>query len=232
MSEMQEPEAEVPPLRSGPILLDGRPTRSPAVIVLSDESTAVWLVDLAGEPCGAWVWPALDSATARRVLSLVDRRALIAIDAANTLESVRAITAAGKLQLADETLSSRMCSIPELLAETGQARSDIEEAVKQEARAGKKKLAPMQWDRPVPTEPTSDLTALMTQSGIATVEDPRVAGPLDVARLTRWAIRLWTDTEGKRARRSYLRQRFGLAQPLPAVWTKAITGAYDTPFEL
>lgn len=232
MGEVQPSSAaEIDSLVSGPILLDGRRTRAPAVIAVREDSVAVWLVDLAGAPCGAWVWTRLDNLMARRVLAVLDRRALIAVDPIESVASVCATAELASVRITEESLFDRICSIPELLMETSAARAKIEAAVKDEADVHGKKLAPMKWSRPVPSEVSNDVTSLLAQSGVAQLADSREALPLQISRLARWAIGLWTDTESKRVRRSYLRLRFGPSRPLPATWRRAVTRAYELPYE-
>lgn len=54
MTETQDYAEEATLVPSGPILLDGLPTRAPVVLTLRSGEAALWLVDLVGQPCGAW----------------------------------------------------------------------------------------------------------------------------------------------------------------------------------
>src|SRR5680860_680664 len=77
-----------PKVSSGPILLNGLPTRRPAVLDERDGLVVVWQVNLTGNPSGAWVLPYEGAGTARSLLAMLDRRALIAVDSAVQLDRI------------------------------------------------------------------------------------------------------------------------------------------------
>lgn len=216
---------------SGPILLDGMPTRAPVVVTLRGDHAALWLVDLAGAPCGAWALPAATPGDAHKILSMCDRRALIAVDVEGATDAVLGLAKTAGVDIARSILDARICSIPGLLTETADARNAHGRAVRDIETQSKKRLAPLVWDRPIP-DAVHTTHELMAAAGIRPMGSPETADALALAHLARWAIRLWVNTETIRARRSYLREQFGPAQSLPKSWRKAITGAFAEPFSM
>jgi hypothetical protein len=126
-------------------------------------------------------------------------------------------------------LEQRLCSISELLDDVAVVRRESVAAVRAEEDRGRKKLAPLQWKGTLPEGRDLTLDELRSFAGIVKADKPLVGEALDIARVTRWAIDLWTETEGARVRRPYLRRELGVAQPLPPSWRRAITLAYESP---
>lgn len=232
MSIMEEstPEDSLPP--AGPSIIDGQPTRAPVVIEQHDDEVAIWLVDLAGNPCGAWVFPYEGPGTARRMLSICDRRGLITLDPDRTVGLMLKWAKDGDVSIERKVLESRLCLLSSLVEETRAARAKYVDAVRElEVRNGKR-LAPLVWKRltPEPVPQTLDEWAAASELRMdvqSVAEEVR-----QVAGLARYALGLWIDTEARRMRRKYLRDDFGPGQPLPQAWREAVVSAYQSPFDV
>lgn len=223
-------DTELPP--SGPVVVDGSPTRAPVVAILGGDQAALWLVDLTGAPCGAWVLPAHGAEAARAILSICDRRGLVTVDPGAPVDMIQGLAKIAGVDVDQSTIEGRLCSIPTLLQETAEARAAHSDAVRDLRRRDGKKLAPLVWDRSVPDPVPSSLDELAAAAGIQPIKDDGISAARQVASLTRWGITLWADTEGKRARRRYLRSQFGPTQPLPPSWRQAVKRAYAEPFRI
>jgi hypothetical protein len=128
MTEVRDQEeAALDSLPSGPILLDGKPTRAPAILTLSDDGAALWLIDLTGEPCGAWTSTPLDDDGARRFLAVLEGRALVSIEQKRLLSALEAVTERVRARVSREVIEQRLCSISELLADLAAVRTESTE---------------------------------------------------------------------------------------------------------
>lgn len=201
------------------------------VVTADGDEVSLWLVDLAGDPCGAWVVLASTPEDARRILSLCDRRALITVEPGTDIDMMLRLAKTSQVDISRSALEARICSIPEALAATASARCLHTEAVHAVEQRERKTLAPLRWERPVPNPVPNSVEHLAKAAAIRTMSDGASAA-LTVSRLARWSIRLWTDTEGVRARRKHLRAQFGPTQSLPKPWREAVKAAYQTPFAL
>ena len=228
VTETQDDTEEATLLPSGPILLDGLPTRAPVVLTLRAGEAALWMVDLAGQPCGAWLLPASTKEEARTILGICAGRAFVAVRPENPIDHILELAETAGVDIARSTLEARLCSIDELLRETTAARAMYTQAVRDVQDRDGKKPSPLSWPRPVPAEPDS-VQRLMEVVGVRVQGDRGTELALQIAYLARWAIRLWVETEGIRSRRRYLRDLFGPSQPLPPSWRDAITEAFRQP---
>lgn len=226
-----EPESDGPVARApGPSTLDGLPVRALAIVTESRGEVIVWQVNMAGSPSGAWVHSADDPATPLRVLWQCDRRALLSPGGNAVVELVAQLAKAAKADVAQSTLEARLCTVPDLLEATAEARATYEMLLRKDAEAHERRYAPLEWGTPVPCPIPNHQEALTAAASIRTFEDPTVGDALNLAYLTKWAIGLWRDTERTRSRRRNLRERYGPQQPLPADWRTRITSAYSEPF--
>lgn len=226
-----DPEAFL--IASGPTKVDGSPVRAPVVVTEQGDMVAVWQIDLLGTPCGAWVMPFEGESTARRLLAQCDRRGLITVDPAEPVELLGRWAREAGIQLDREVLTARVCTLPTLLEQTNEARTVWAAAIAEAEQRHNKRLAPLEWTRPVPDPIPTTVAELERASSVRVTSGDSDGRPaLLVARLAQWAIQLWVDTEAKRARRPYLRQPFGPTQPLPSSWRAALKNAYQSPFQL
>lgn len=233
MSIIEDLAAEISLPPAGPSIIDGQPTRAPVVIAQHDDEVAIWQVDLAGNPCGAWVFPYEGPDTARRLLSICDRRGLITVDPDRTLALMLKWAKDGDVPIDREALQSRLCLLSSLVDETTAARNQYVAAVRElEGRVGKR-LAPLVWKRPVPEPVPRTLDEWAAASGLMRMSVQSVAEEVrQVAGVARYALGLWMDTEARRVRRKYLRDDFGPSQPLPQAWRKAAVSAYQSPLDV
>lgn len=215
----------------GPSTLDGLPVRALAIVTESNDDVIVWQVNMGGSPCGAWVHSAGDPTMPLRVLWQCDRRALVSPGGAAVIELLARIAKSAKVDVARSTLEERLCTVPDLLKATADARATYEARLREDAETSGRRYAPLEWDAPVPNPIPDHQVALAEAASIRAFDDPTVGEALNLAYLTKWAIGLWRDTERTRSRRRNLRNRYGPQQPLPACWRRRITSAYREPFD-
>ena len=233
MTILEDSTTEVGLPLVGPSIIDGQPTRAPVIVAQQGDQVAIWQVDLAGNPCGAWVLPCDGVDAARRLLSICDRRGLITIDPERTLGPLLRWAKAGGISIDREALESRLCLLSSLVEETRDVRATYIAAVRELEVRGGKRLSPLVWERPVPEPVPQTLDQWASASQLPRVDVQSVGEEaLQVARLARYALGLWIDTEGRRSRRKYLRDEFGQSQPLSSSWRQAVVSAYGSPFDL
>ena len=233
MTNLEDSAAEISLPIAGPSIIDGQPTRAPVILAQHADQVAIWQVDLVGNPCGAWVLPCVGVDAARRLLSICDRRGLIAIEPQRTVDLMLTLAREGDISVDRESLESRVCRLSSLVEETRDARADYVAAVRELEVRGGKRLAPLVWERPIPDPVPQTLDQWASASQLPQV-DVRSVGEeaRGVASLARYALGLWIDTEGRRSRRKYLRDDFGPSQPLSKAWREAVVSAYGSPFDL
>lgn len=233
MTILEDSSTEVGVPLAGPSIIDGQPTRAPVIVAQQGDQVAIWQVDLAGNPCGAWVLPCDGVDAAVRLLSICDRRGLITIDPERIVGLLLSLAKVGGISIDRGALESRLCLLSSLVEETRDARAKYIAALRALELRGGKPLAPLVWERCIPEPVPQTLDQWASASQLPRV-DVQSAGEeaLQVARLARYALGLWTDTEGRRSRRKYLRDEFGPSQPLSSAWRQAVVGAYGSPFDL
>lgn len=229
MPEVNDAEAvsvedQVP--HTGPSLLQGRPVRAMAAVSLRDTELAIWLIGLTGEPCGAWILDATEEGAALTAMNILDRRALVERepgDAQGILEDL-----AQRIGIAAPTTTDRCASLTHLLEATEAARVAYQEFTAQPSATARSKRAALSWPTPLPkmlTETESSVRRAWSRAG-----DPPDAFRLAIS--ANRLMQLWAETESTRVRRTYLREEFGEAQPLPEGWRAAALAAFDEPFDL
>lgn len=177
----------------------------------------------------------LDSAISRRVLVLVERRAVVTATSTELgtilsfLLHLRPMAepfegARERGELSPRTVRMQIMATPitlrpaDLVQEVLERRRLLEAAVDAERRAGRK-VAALEWPRRIPLAIAPDPTALATSLGIgAPAASPAVSRALLLARLIRRLAELWTETEQLRLQRAYLMRQFGSVQALPPRW--------------
>lgn len=224
------------PTATSPTQIDGEPVRDPLVLTEQKGAVVVWQVDLLGHPVGGWEMRYEGTETAHTLLSLCDRRGLIAMSHTPLLTVLGEWADACGAKISVETLEARLCSIPLLLRESTAARSMYSEAVRELNQEHGKNRAALQWKRGIPDPVPETIDQLATSSGLHGPWEascsPGIGHALLLAGLTRWAIGLWIDTQSALRRRPYLREIFGPAQPVPPSWRAALSVAYRSPFDL
>lgn len=233
MSISDESTSEASCSPSGPSIIDGRPTRGPVVLAQDKDEVAVWQIDLAGNPCGAWVFSYDGLTTALRLLALCDRRGLVSVDPVEPIDLVLRWAKDAEVEINRETLESRLCLIGSFVAETTSARKDHTAAVQRVELTHGKRLAPLVWERAIP-DPVPETLDEWSTADVIPRMDADSAGDRarQIAALSRYLLFLWADTETRRSRRPYLREEFGPSQPLPQSWKQAVVRAHETPFDL
>lgn len=193
-------------------------------------AVAVWHLDPSGNPVGAWV-TVLDEvhdnpAAAARLYTLLACRSLLCwtLDEAHELRDKLTKWTGRVLPAGWE--ASTVC-FPDALAEIAQQRRLHAEAVEAYQKTTTSKIEPLAWRTDVPTD-ASSLQDLQTAARMARPVAPSEVAEraLLVARLTRWTVGLWRDTEVVRRRRKYLRQAFGPEAPLPPRWIGQLQAAH------
>lgn len=212
-----------------------------AVVVLGEgpddvKSLAVWQINPAGAPTGAWVLPHAEAfgsrEAARRVLSTVERRAITAPDPATVplvLERLTAAAGLGDGVWWGDQLFSAVAAFGEIV----ERRMVIESTV-EAAREASKTITAVEWERhfPADAEP-KDFDALQQLMRVATPPgSPVVAEALSVARVLRWLVAAWAETEQVKSRRNYVRAAHGAPEALPRSWLAAVQTASVTRLAL
>jgi hypothetical protein len=192
------------------------------------DAVAIWQVSPTGQPTGAWILATADGgdpAKAQRLLTVVERRSVFGWDAATAADALARIAAVAGVP-APVPRDGTAVYLPEVLAEIADHRRMHAAAVDEHQAAAKSKVAPLTYQRDVPTGAGSpaELVALagLGEPGTPSeVADRALLG----ARLLAWTSGLWQDTEQMRLRRRYLVERFGPASPLPPGWLARLRAA-------
>lgn len=192
-------------------------------------SLAIWHVSPAGEPTGAWIEPypvaRHDEVTARRLLSLIERRALVD-GSAPLSEVVDEIGSAAAIDVDSGWWTGHVVSTARFLDDVVERRELIEQVVTDAREAGRG-VAPVSWNRdireigPSPTPARlRDVAGLARPSGA-----PVVSEALAVVRSIEWLVGVWRETEQVKNRRVYVAEALGESEPLPPTWRSALLAA-------
>jgi hypothetical protein len=201
-----------------------------------EEALALWQVSPQGAPTGAWLVPTAEAftekETARRLLTLIERRG-IAMTAPHEVEqAVSQLTAAAAVDVASwwkGQLFSPVQAFREILGR----RREIDEAV-ETARATRQNVTSLDWTRDLPHDADPDTIEDLRRLA-AIQEGPGTeagAAAITVARVLRWLVRVWTETEQVKSRRSYVRDALGDPEALPPSWLAAVKTANTTVLPL
>ncbi|HEX5114198.1 MAG TPA: DUF6218 family protein [Pseudonocardiaceae bacterium] len=164
---------------------------------------------------------------ARLVLTLLERRAITgssleAVDNWLTLVSAAADTDDRGIQWKKNVFSP-----VEVFADVV-ARRRIHTATVRAEQERNKSVAALVWPHDLPDDVSvaADFAGLTGLARIAVPAGaPVVSDALTVARLLRWLVVVWTETEDVKGRRSYVRAEHGPAEPLPPTWLTAVRTA-------
>jgi hypothetical protein len=194
----------------------------------ADDEIAIWHVSPHGGPTGAWTYPQADvfgdAETARRVLTLLERRAITARDPEDVSAVLTRLTEAAGLDLgpwwADQVFSP-LDSFRETVARRHELVATVEAARREAAN-----IAPLTWIRDFDTMP-ADFEGLRRLSSLRAAVGPTVvkAAALTASRLLRWQVGLWLETEQVKGRRRYVRAAHGDPEALPPSWLAAVLTA-------
>ncbi|RSD12033.1 DUF6218 family protein [Amycolatopsis eburnea] len=194
------------------------------------EVLATWHVSPGGDPTGAWLVPVAEAFTApdaaRRLLSLIERRAIAAVHPEEVQDWLKRLTAAADSGIEDGWWQRQLFSPVEAFREAAQRRLRYDRTV-EAARRESKTITPLQWthDLPLDTE-IEDFASLQRVARISPAPGtPVVSEVLSVARTLRWLVSVWAETEQVKGRRNYVQAEHGDAEPLPPRWLAAVQAA-------
>lgn len=191
------------------------------------ESVATWHVSPAGDPTGAWIYPAGDvfgsRTAARRVLSFVERRAIAAVHPQRLQEWLDRLTATAKVDVEGGWWKRQLFSPVDAFRETTRRRQQYVVTV-EAARENSKTITPLEWTHDLPDDAEiEDFASLQRIAGISSAPGtPVVSEILPIARTLRWLVSLWAETEQVKNRRRYVRAEHGDPGPLPPQWLAAV----------
>ena len=189
---------------------------------------AIWHVNPKGVPTGAWLVPVQEALTtkaaARKLLALVERRAITGCDPDAALEIVRDLVKVAELAEAGEWWTPAQLRPVDVFAQIVDRRAAYEKTVKLR-QAESKSITDLDWRRDFPSMP-ADFEALRALAEVARpVGTAVIAEALTVARVLRWLVRLWMETEQVKGRRKYVREQHGDPEALPPEWLATVRAA-------
>jgi hypothetical protein len=193
------------------------------------DALAISLVSPGGAPSGSWEYPQSEVFTsttvARHVLVLLERRAITAKNPDALDDVVGRITAAAGID-AEPWWMPHVFSSVQVFGEIIDRRKAYDESVKAMSASGKT-VAPLEWSRDLPAlSMPGNFEALRGESLLRTaVGTPVGSELLTVARVLRWLVKVWTETEQVKGRRSYVRTEYGDVEALPPTWLAAVQTA-------
>ncbi|GAB2781308.1 DUF6218 family protein [Amycolatopsis magusensis] len=198
---------------------------------------AVWQVSPLGAPTGAWVMPCEEAfgsvENARLLLSLIERRAIAAGDPAAMNHLLERWSAAADLVGEGAWWTAHLFSPVVAFTETVSRRRRYESTVAT-AKEAKKSITALEWAHELPEDTTVEsFSALRGTARISpAVGVPVVSEVLTTARVLRWLVEVWSDTEMVKNRREYVRAVHGATEPLPPEWLLAVQTAGKTRLPL
>lgn len=194
-----------------------------------DDAVAVWDLSTEGMRTGAWVKPAsaafTDADTARGILGLCARKALIAWNPGTAIETLRSLEEVAGVPRTD--WGACALAIPELLADIAEARAAYAERVAEE-KAGKKNIVDLEWatSLPDPVPDTPERLERFARLGDLSAPSPAATEALRTSRLAGWVVQRWRENAVVLGRRDYLRATFGGPTVLPPRWEARLADAY------
>ncbi|RLK55181.1 DUF6218 family protein [Actinokineospora cianjurensis] len=193
-----------------------------------DDSIAVWHLDTEGTRTGAWVNPAAvaltEPETARLVLSLCKRKAVLAWDLAEVVELLRELEQTAGV--ASTNWGDCGVTLPVLLSEVAGIRASYAKRVAEE-KASKKSIADLEWsiDLPDPLPATVEQLEHLARVGNLVAPTESATEALRISRLGGWIVQRWRETTVALGR-SYLRETFGQPTVLAPMWEARLADAY------
>jgi len=201
------------------------------------ESLAVWQISATGAPTGAWVVPCAETfgspVVARRLLSVIERRAVAVVQAELVESWLEQLTTAGGIEASVAWWKGQLFSPATAFAETVDRRRRYAATVSA-AREDGKSITALEWAHDLPDDtPVDDFAALQGIAGIRCAPgSPVVSDVLTVARTLRWLVSVWAETEQVKSRRRYVRAEHGDPDQLPPSWLRAVRTASATRLPL
>ncbi|MFT7837510.1 DUF6218 family protein [Saccharothrix sp. BKS2] len=193
-----------------------------------DDTIALWHLDTEGLRTGAWVKPAAvalaDAGTARSLLGLCERKALLAWGPTGAVTALRALEEVAGVAHTDRGACA--VTIPELLAEIAGIRAAFAKRVAEE-KAVKKSIVELEWaiDLPDPLPATVEQLERLTGFGELVAPTEAATEALRISRLGGWVVQRWRETAVALGR-AYLRATFGQPTVLAPRWESRLADAY------
>ncbi|SER66044.1 DUF6218 family protein [Actinokineospora terrae] len=193
-----------------------------------EESIAIWHLDTEGARTGAWVTPAAEAMTepetSLRMLSLCKRKAVLAWDLAEAIETLRALEQVA--DVAPTNWNDCGVTLPELLSEVADTRTSYAKRVAEE-KASKKSIADLEWsiDLPDPLPATVEQLEHLARVGNLVAPTESATEALRISRLGGWIVQRWRETTVALGR-PYLRDTFGQPTVLAPTWEARLADAY------
>jgi hypothetical protein len=190
------------------------------------DSLAVSLVSPRGAPSGAWEFPQAEvftsKAVARQIIILLERRAITSMNPDEVHEVVERLSSTAGIRT-DRWWEPHVFSPVQVFGEIVDRRTAYEETVTATKDSGKT-VASLEWSRDLPASSMpDDFEGLRGESLLGTaVGTPVGSELLTVARVLRWLVKVWTETEQVKGRRSYVRAAYGDVEALPPTWLAAV----------
>ncbi|WP_329060551.1 DUF6218 family protein [Amycolatopsis sp. NBC_01480] len=205
------------------------PCPGSAVVLLGPKAEgdgiAIWQVSVEGNPTGANA-PSLNDARtpelARRLLGVLERRAVVTMSADAVAQPLRLLTDAAGIDDADWWVN-QLVDPREILAEIIEHRGQYQETD-----------SALEWQRDLPDADAAPRTLddFRDLAGIAPVPgEPVVAEALALVRVLQWLTRMWTETERAKNRAS-VKATHGEPLALPPVWQTGMVHAAQTRLPL
>ena len=204
---------------------------------LDVESMAAWHVSPTGDPTGAWIVPTgeafVSPDAARRLLTLLERRAIAAVHPEELRAWLERLTATAKVDAEDNWWEQQLFSPVDAFRETAERRRHYDVTV-ETAREGNKSITPLEWTHDLPEDTEiEDFVSLQRVARVSAAPgSPVVSDVLSIARTLRWLVSVWAETEQVKNRRRYVRAEHGEPEPLPPRWLAAVQVAATTRLPL
>ncbi|MFD0204413.1 MULTISPECIES: DUF6218 family protein [Saccharothrix] len=193
-----------------------------------DDAIAVWHLDTEGSRTGAWVRPAAtaltEPETARSLLDLCKRKALLAWDPAGAVRTLRELEQAAGVPQTD--WSACAVAVRDLVAEVADIRAAYAKRVAEE-KAGKKNIVDLDWAiaLPEPMPATAEDFESFARFGELVAPSAAATEALRISRVGGWVVQRWRETVVALGR-PYLRATFGPPTVLAPEWETRLADAY------
>lgn len=199
------------------------------------DGVALWHVDEAGRPTGAWIVPQAraycDRVAARQLLALLERRAVTGADVDVVAEVLGKLTVAAEADLPAGWWGARTFTAVGAVADVVRRREQCGRTVA--ARRGDgRAAAPLRWERKIDAAAMPrDHEDLRRMARFATAGDSEVASEaVAVVAVLGWVLDRWRETEQVKNRRRYVLDAHGPIETLPPSWAGACAHARDGRF--
>jgi hypothetical protein len=192
------------------------------------DAVAVWHVDATGNNTGAWILeidltePAADSA--RRILELCLRRAVVAWNPTETLSILARLAKAAEVTMPSWTDTA--IALPEAVGHVVTTRLAYEKHTN-DVSVGKQ-VAPIEWPVDLPEHIPSTFDGMWQAVHLVLPStNPVAEQALMTCALVRWTVQRWQETMTTLSRRRHLQDAFGRPRVLPPAWESRLADAYE-----